>query len=197
MKPVVWLTKSLPFKPIIMILLVFVSISLFLYYIWQRRHLLRLAYKLKGPEGIPILGSAYKFFNSDSEFVCLFVCVYARVYSQWCLLLLINNLLIAFLEILDVFNEFNKAYGGPGKFWLGNRLFVYIDDPKHFEIILNTPTSLNKGDSYNFISESIGFGLITLKCNYDIQSNKNKKNETFSTHYFLRIFIHCIRFDSR
>lgn len=49
---------------------------------------------------------------------------------------------------------------------MGNRLFVYVDDPKHFEIILNNADSLNKGDSYDFIAESIGFGLITLKCNY-------------------------------
>lgn len=69
------------------------------------------------------------------------------------------------IGILDVINDFSKEYGGPGKFWLGNRLFVYIDDPKHFEIILNTPSSLNKGDSYDFIVESIGHGLITLKCN--------------------------------
>lgn len=68
------------------------------------------------------------------------------------------------IGILDVINDFSKRYGGPGKFWLGNRLFVYIDDPNHFDIILNTPASLNKGDSYDFIVESIGYGLITLKC---------------------------------
>lgn len=73
-----------------------------------------------------------------------------------------------FTGILDVINDFSKTYGGPGKFWLGNRLFVYIDDPKHFDIILNTPASLNKGDSYDFISESLGLGLITLKCNFII-----------------------------
>lgn len=76
-----------------------------------------------------------------------------------------TNFSFVFAGILDVINDFSKTYGGPGKFWLGNRLFVYIDDPKHFEIILNAPTSLNKGDSYDFIIESIGYGLITLKCN--------------------------------
>lgn len=97
-----------------------------------------------------------------------------------------------FLEILDVINDFSKTYGGPGKFWLGNRLFVYIDDPKHFEIILNTPSSLNKGDSYNFICESIGHGLITLKCKcncvllFELQAfGYLTKNEHFR---FLTIF---------
>lgn len=85
-----------------------------------------------------------------------------------------------FKEILDVINEFHHIHGGPGKFWLGNRLFVYVDDPKHFEIILNAAVSLDKGDSYDFIVESIGFGLITLKCKFFLQinwiSNKNFGN---------------------
>lgn len=74
------------------------------------------------------------------------------------------HIYLDFLDILDVINDFHRRFGGPGKFWLGNRLFVYIDDPKHAEIILNAPDSLNKGDSYDFIIESIGYGLITLKC---------------------------------
>lgn len=72
----------------------------------------------------------------------------------------------AFSDILKVINDFHRDFGGPGKFWLGNRLFVYVDDPRHFEIILNSPESLDKGESYNFITESIGYGLITLKCKF-------------------------------
>lgn len=61
--------------------------------------------------------------------------------------------------------EFSETYGGPGKFWLANRLFVYINDPAHCEIILNNSDSMDKGASYDFVSEVIGQGLITLKCN--------------------------------
>lgn len=86
----------------------------------------------------------------------------------------------AISEILDVINGFHVAHGGPGKFWLGNRLFVYVDDPKHFEIILNAPASLDKGDSYNFIVESIGYGLITLKC---------KCNAKFNSKQYFYLFI--------
>lgn len=56
-----------------MLLLVSISITLFIYYIWQRRNLLRLAYKIKGPSGYPIIGSAYKFFNADSKFYFSFL----------------------------------------------------------------------------------------------------------------------------
>lgn len=60
--------------------------------------------------------------------------------------------------------EFGETIGSPGKFWLGNRLFVYINDAQHIEMILNDPACLDKGDSYDFISDVIGYGLITLKC---------------------------------
>ncbi|XP_031617885.1 probable cytochrome P450 313a4 [Contarinia nasturtii] len=131
-----------------MILLIFVLFSFSLYYLWQRRHLLWLAHKLKGYTGYPIIGSAYLFLSAD--------------------------------KILDVINDFHRNHGGPGKFWLGNRLFVYIDDPKHFEIILNAPDSLNKGDSYDFIVESIGHGLITLKSD---EWRFHRKNLNPSFHY--------------
>lgn len=138
---------------------IFVLISFFLYYLWQRRNLLRLAHKLKGLHGYPIVGSAYKFLNADRKFtIALFA---GQMYDWMCW---IFDFFFAIPEILHVINDFHKKFGGPGKFWLGNRLFVYIDDPKHFEMILNAPSSLNKGDSYDFISESVGLGLITLKC---------------------------------
>lgn len=50
-----------------MILLLFLSITVLIYYLWQRRNLLRLANKLKGLTGYPIIGSAYKFFDANSE----------------------------------------------------------------------------------------------------------------------------------
>lgn len=59
--------KILFYLKINMILLIFILISFFIYYIWQRRNLLRLAQKLKGPIGYPIIGSAYKFLNANSE----------------------------------------------------------------------------------------------------------------------------------
>lgn len=96
------------------------------------------------------------------------------------------NLFVRLCRIgfLDVINDVSEKYGGPSKFWLGNRLLVYIDDPNHFEIILNSPTSLNKGASYDFIVESIGHGLITSKCNIS-------QNILLNFLFFFSKFIHC------
>lgn len=70
------------------------------------------------------------------------------------------------IGIMDVVREFGETYGGPGKFWLANRLFVYINDPAHCEMILNNVDAMDKGDSYDFVVEVLGYGLITLKCNF-------------------------------
>lgn len=66
-------------------------------------------------------------------------------------------------DILQAIREFRETTGAPGKFWLGNRLFVYINDPAHIEIILNSPACLDKGNSYDFMVETLGDGLVTMK----------------------------------
>lgn len=69
-----------------------------------------------------------------------------------------------FVEIFEYIQEYDQKWGTPGKFWLCHRLFVYVNSAKQFEIILNSPECLDKGDSYDFIAESVGYGLITLQC---------------------------------
>lgn len=158
-----------------MFLLVFVLFALFGYYIWQRRHLLRLAYKLNGPTGYPLVGSAYRFFDAYRRFT-LHICVLAP-FSHCNSFVFVH---LCWTGILEEINAHGKQCGNCSKFWMGNRLFVYINDPNHFEIILNSPTSLNKGASYDFIVESIGHGLITSRCN-------------FSLNILLNFFLFCFK----
>lgn len=66
-------------------------------------------------------------------------------------------------DLLDVVHEHGRTYGGPSRFWLGNRLLVYTNEVSHFEIVLNNADSMDKGESYDFIAEGIGYGLVTLK----------------------------------
>lgn len=66
--------------------------------------------------------------------------------------------------ILHVIQEFDQKIGSLGKFWLGNRLFIYVSDPAQIEAILNHPACIDKGESYKFLVDSLGFGLITSKC---------------------------------
>lgn len=48
------------------------------------------------------------------------------------------------------------------RFWLGTHLFVYTDYPNVIEQILNSPDCLDKGQSYRFLNNVVGSGLITL-----------------------------------
>lgn len=58
-------------------------------------------------------------------------------------------------------NRVGATSGNMSKFWMANHLFVYIEDPAHAEIVLNSPASLDKGASYRFIEAFLGLGLIT------------------------------------
>lgn len=71
--------------------------------------------------------------------------------------------MIALAEVVQTMQDHGKRWGNLSKLWLGNRLFVYVDNPEHAEIILNAPSCINKGDSYKYIQEFVGIGLVTAK----------------------------------
>lgn len=51
----------------------------------------------------------------------------------------------------------------PIKFWIGHKLFIYTRDPAQVDGILSNLESFDKGDSYNFMVEGMGYGLVTMK----------------------------------
>lgn len=117
-----------------------------------------------------------------------FLILIVSSYLKWIKFLFVKFDFSFFVDILTVINDFHAKFGGPGKFWLGNRLFVYIDDPKHFEMILNSPESMDKGESYDLITESVGYGLITLKCNFFFK---------FKMFYLMTLVIHLFIWSGR
>lgn len=61
-------------RAIDMILVLCIFVACLLYYLWQRRNLLRLARKLKGLRGYPIIGSAYKFLDANRKCDSIALC---------------------------------------------------------------------------------------------------------------------------
>ncbi|KAG5894241.1 hypothetical protein JTB14_007868 [Gonioctena quinquepunctata] len=57
--------------------------------------------------------------------------------------------------------RFQKEYPGLAKFWFGPRLCYCISDPEHIQKILTNTKNLEKDDSYRFLSDSLGTGLLT------------------------------------
>lgn len=60
-------------------------------------------------------------------------------------------------------NYLHDTYEKPVKFWLGQRLFLYVDSPEDIETILTSQICLDKGASYKFIQNFLGMGLVTLR----------------------------------
>lgn len=91
--------------------------------------------------------------------------------------------------------DFGERYGNMNKLWLGNRLFVYIDNPETTESILNSPMCINKGESYKYIQDFVGDGLVTSR-DETWRTHRKMLNPSFSyniTNKFLPIFNKHIR----
>lgn len=56
-----------------------------------------------------------------------------------------------------------KNYESPSRFWLGNRLFFAVYDPKNLEVVLNSSKALGKAYLYDFLKTVVGDGLFTAK----------------------------------
>lgn len=54
-------------------------------------------------------------------------------------------------------------YGNLSQIWIGPRMFVFVDNPAHVEVILNAPECIDKGRSYRFLETIVGNGLISMQ----------------------------------
>lgn len=117
------------------------------------KRLYELAEKFNGPKRWPLIGTAYTFFGvgPKGQFFGLFV-----------LLICLSQLFI--VDYYGMFVEKMNTYARSGnrvsRFWIGNKVEIHIDDPKHLEAILTNPKFLSKSFQYNFLSVSLGEGLL-------------------------------------
>lgn len=73
-------------------------------------------------------------------------------------------LMISFSEYYETFKNIMEKYARTdtriARFWIGTELACNIDDPKLLEVILTNQKFLSKSSQYNFMSESLGVGLL-------------------------------------
>ncbi|XP_032689286.1 cytochrome P450 4C1-like isoform X2 [Odontomachus brunneus] len=86
---------------------------------------------LPGPKTQPILGNAYYFLQRNID------------------------------EFLNSITLLTKTYQSPFRFWLGNKLLIFINEPDQVKVILQNPSCLNKNVLYDVTRPWIGKGLIT------------------------------------
>lgn len=118
-----------------MLLLLFtcsLAIVWWLRWLWSRRELYALSWQMPGPSGLPLFGSALK---------------------------------LIWQEKLDFVAEQSERYAhldSPFKVWLGPRMFVYVDNLKGVETVLQSNDCLDRQESYEYIKEALGVnGIFT------------------------------------
>lgn len=66
-----------------------------------------------------------------------------------------------FQDILQNAINLLNEYKSPLRVWLGQKLFYGIAQPKHLEIVLNSPHALTKESLYRFTEPVVGKGIFT------------------------------------
>lgn len=95
-------------------------------FFWKRRNLYLFTNGMPGPHSLPLIGSGHLFFNKTDEQIC------------------------------DLIQKWLKEYPSPAKIWLGPMLALLIDDPNDLQIVLNSPSCLEKAKPYTFFGYSMG-----------------------------------------
>lgn len=107
--------------------------ALVLWYIYwkiSRRHMEKLAAKIPGLPGYPVIGNALEFINLTS----------ADIFKKaW-------NLSFQFGNIV--------------KIWFGPKLVIVVMDPSDVELILNSHVHIDKAPEYSFFKPWLGDGLL-------------------------------------
>ncbi|XP_017774205.1 PREDICTED: cytochrome P450 4C1-like [Nicrophorus vespilloides] len=63
--------------------------------------------------------------------------------------------------VLLYFAENVKKYGTVSRYWIGRTLYVFLNDPRDFEILLKDTKNIRKSRTYDFIIPWLGTGLVT------------------------------------
>uniref|UniRef100_A0A0A9XIK1 Cytochrome P450 4c21 n=1 Tax=Lygus hesperus TaxID=30085 RepID=A0A0A9XIK1_LYGHE len=115
-------------------ILTFFTFVAFAVYRWSRRELYRLAAKIPGPPGWPIIGNAHLFLPIKS--------------SQ---------------DLEGLIRKVAGEYGaGIAKIWICSRLAVTVSDPEYIETLINNPSVVHRDELiYKPATILLGEGLVT------------------------------------
>lgn len=117
-------------------------------YHWDRRRLYYFAWKVHGPIGWPIVGSALYFAGNCEGKLGFTLKLYAC-----------KNFL--FKDILQNIMKFFREYKSPSRVWIGQKLIYGIAQPQDLQILLNSPHALKKDSLSRFAEPVGGQGLFT------------------------------------
>lgn len=135
----------------------FVLVSIFslifalIQYQWSHRRLYKLADRIPGPTGYPIVGSALAYIGQSGD------------------------------SLLDSIGQTLEYFGPLSKTWLGPVLVVNVSDPLHMKAILNSDRCLKKPYLYNFLGVDLGLMVVQREYDFISTSDTTNSSERGTT----------------
>ncbi|XP_013185532.2 cytochrome P450 4g15 [Amyelois transitella] len=109
-----------------------------LWLLWRQQNqsrLYRLGNRLPGPPALPLFGNALSAIGIKTT------------------------------DVIRICLNYSAQYGPVVRAWLGNRLYVFIQNPDDIEVILNSQIHIEKSDEYDLFKPWLGEGLLISKGN--------------------------------
>ncbi|XP_050452058.1 cytochrome P450 4c21-like isoform X4 [Cataglyphis hispanica] len=115
----------------ITIVLIILICISYFYLNYHRQRPKTINHLLPGPRTWPVIGNAYCFFRRNPD------------------------------EILNIVTKWAEDYQSPFRCWIGNKLFIFVNDPDQIKTILQSSHCLNKSILYKFFEPLLGEGIFT------------------------------------
>ncbi|XP_050452061.1 cytochrome P450 4C1-like [Cataglyphis hispanica] len=129
----------------------------YFYLNYHRRRPKTINHVFPGPRTWPIIGNAFCFFRRSPD------------------------------EILNIITKWTEDYPSPFRCWIGNKLFIFVNDPDQIKTILQSSHCLNKNILYKFFEPLLGEGIFTApELKWRLQ--RRLISPTFSNNMLLRYF---------
>lgn len=141
------------------------------YWRLSRAHLYKLAARLPGPRGLPIVGHLFDVIGPAS---CTFPLPLTNSlnFHHLCLYPFLSvSLSLLLAAVFKTVIRKSTPFEHIAKMWIGPKLVVFIYDPRDVELLLSSHVYIDKASEYKFFKPWLGDGLLISTGEYYLPSS--------------------------